>query len=146
MDKSLASLGSAPVGDAVLRRLDRRPTILVIDSDLRRRGELSWMIAGRGFAVTTARGGEEALVRIAKGGVALAVSSVEMPGMDGLELLRIMGERRPAIPLIAIATGDRAIDQVYLRSAELLGAVRSFTWPLLESAFMDSIGSLLQFA
>jgi len=71
--------------------------------------------------------------------VVLIVSSVVMPRMDGLEFLRVMREREPMIPVIVIASGDNAIDQVYLRGADLLGAARSFTWPLMESAFVDCV-------
>ena len=120
------------------------PAILVIDTDFRRRDGLAKLLAGKGLAVLTARNGEEALALIGKGDVRLAISSVVMPRMDGLELLRAMRDRHPFIPVIVIASGDKAIDQVYLRGADLLGAARSFTWPLAEGAFLECIESLLE--
>jgi CheY-like chemotaxis protein len=105
---------------------------------------LSKLLAGRGFTVLAARDGEEALALVARGGVVLVVSSVVMPRMDGLELLRIMRERQPMIPVIVIASGDRAIDQVYLRGADLLGAAHSFAWPMEEAVFLDCVETLLE--
>lgn len=136
---------AAPGGEGgVLPRSGRRPAILVIDTDSRRRSELSKMLAGKGFTVVTAGNGEEALTLVGKGGVVLVVSSVVMPRMDGLEFLRAMRESQPLIPVVVIASGDKAIDQVYLRGADLLGAARSFCWPLMESAFLDCVETLLE--
>jgi CheY-like chemotaxis protein len=145
-DKPACSLGGSDLrtSNGAQSHPGQRPIILVIDSDFRRRGDLSKMIAGRGYAVLTAKSGEEALAQVAKGGVVLVISSLVMPRMDGLELLRLMRERQPFIPVVVIASGDKAIDQVYLRGADVLGAARTFTWPLLAPAFLDSIETLLE--
>jgi CheY-like chemotaxis protein len=125
-------------------RSGRRPAILVVDADSRRRAALSKLIAGKGLTAVLASNGEEALALVAGGGVVLVVCSMVMPRMDGLEFLRMMRERQPLIPVVVVASGDRAIDQVYLRGADLLGAARSFSWPLAESAFLDCVESLLE--
>jgi len=125
-------------------RPGQHPVVLVIDTDFRRRSDMSKLIASRGYTVLAAKSGEEALTLVARGGVVLVVSSLVMPRMDGLELLRVMRERQPFIPVVVIASGDKAIDQVYLRGADVLGAARTFTWPLLAPAFLDSIDSLLE--
>lgn len=142
----LRMMSGPDASEGAVTRSGRRPAILVIDTDFRRRGDLAKLLAARGFTVLTAGNGEEALALVSKGGVVLVVSSVVMPRMDGLELLRVMREREPMIPVIVIATGDNAIDQVYLRGADLLGAARSFTWPLLESAFVDCVETLVDHA
>ncbi len=119
-----------------------RTVVLVVDADFSRREALAGLIARRGFGVLLARNGEDALARVGRGGAMLVVSSVEMPRMDGLEFLRVMRERQPCIPVVMVASGDGAIDQVYLRGADLLGAARSFTWPLLEDAFLNCLDAL----
>ena len=131
-------------GGSVATRSGRRPAILVIDTDFRRRSDLSKLLASRGFTVLNAGNGEEALALVSRGGVVLVVSSVVMPRMDGLELLRVMREREPMIPVVVIASGDNAIDQVYLRGAELLGAAHCFSWPFTDVAFLDCIETLLE--
>ena len=143
-EKPVAPLTAEPDAEhGVVPRSGRRPTVLVIDTHFRRRSDLSKLLAGKGFTVLVASNGEEALAQVAKGGVVLVVSSVVMPRMDGLEFLRIMREQQPLIPVIVIASGDKAIDQVYLRGADLLGAARCFSWPLAESAFLDGVETLL---
>jgi two-component system response regulator GlrR len=143
-DNHAYSLSGPDAGSGAAARPGQRPVVLVIDGDFRRRGDMSKMIAGHGYTVLTAKTGEEALALVARGGVVLVVSSLVMPRMDGLELLRVMRERQPFVPVVVIASGDKAIDQVYLRGADVLGAARTFTWPLLPPAFLDSIDSLIE--
>ncbi len=144
-DKRAYSL--MPVGSLTGRDADprpgQRPVVLVIDSEMCRREDLSRLLGSRGYTVLTARNGEDALALVARGGVVLVISSLVMPRMDGLELLRVMRERQPLIPVIAIASGDKAIDQVYLRGADVLGAARTFSWPMPEAAFLESVEALL---
>jgi DNA-binding NtrC family response regulator len=139
-------MAAGPDADGGAPCSGQHPTVLVIDTEFRRRSELSKLLAARGFTVLTACNGEEALAPVVRGGVVLVISSVVMPRMDGLELLRIMRERQPMIPVIVIASGDNAIDEVYLRGADLLGAAKSFSWPLLDSALLDCVETLLDHA
>jgi DNA-binding NtrC family response regulator len=66
----------------------------------------------------------------------LVITAIEMPRIDGLELVRTIRQRLPEMPVIAVSDG-RTISQVYLRGAVALGAAASHALP-------ESQGTLLQ--
>jgi CheY-like chemotaxis protein len=78
------------------------------------------------FAVS----GEEALDRLAgeiEPQLIVILSDINMPGMDGLELLRVVKERRPELPVMMVtAYGD---DERRRRAAEY-GAAEFVTKPV----------------
>ena len=57
-----------------------------------------------GYHVIEAKDGKDALAQIEKWGIELIITDLLMPNMDGLELLTIVREKYPDIPVI-IATG-----------------------------------------
>ena len=58
-----------------------------------------------GFNVRTAENGETALERLSEGPSDVVLSDVQMPRMDGLELVSAMGNRYPMIPVIIMTGG-----------------------------------------
>ncbi|HEY8105538.1 MAG TPA: sigma-54 dependent transcriptional regulator, partial [Gemmatimonadales bacterium] len=90
---------------------DVRPTAEQYAYDLKRLG---------GYEVATAGGGEEALEAIARDAPDCVVLDLEMPGMDGFEVLRLLGRRGVETPVIVYTgTGnfDRCIQAVRLGAA-----------------------------
>jgi CheY-like chemotaxis protein len=66
-----------------------------------------------------------------------------MNRMDGLELLRALRDSAINLPAIAISSGSREIDSIYLKAASLFGAARVYLQPLGPSAFLDDVRTLL---
>jgi PAS domain S-box-containing protein len=65
---------------------------------------------GERIEVETAVDGESALQRLSEGDIHCVVSDYDMPGMDGLELLRAVRERHPRTPFILLtARGSEAV-------------------------------------
>ena len=86
---------------------DRAP-ILVVDDDGDIRTALEMLLSYEGYEVWTARDGAEALARLdaedSNGRQAACVlSDLKMPGMDGLDLLEALSERRNAPPVVMIS-------------------------------------------
>lgn len=136
MNAPLSTWMSSPDADAAAR-----PTILVADCDSGHRAFVSLLLAD--YDVVLASSGEEALSRIHQGGIDLVVSALVMPGMDGLELLRVLRGTAPELPVIAIVAGMSEIDGVYLKGASLLGAARTYMQPLTPSVFLAGVRELL---
>ena len=96
-------------------------SFLIVDDDERIRRSLFDAFDGPTVSVTTAPSAEAALQVIAEVDPDVALVDVRMPGMDGLELLRLLRERSPDVavvimsayedlPTVATAMRDGAVD------------------------------------
>jgi len=65
-------------------------TLLVVDDNDENRDMLSRRLERKGFAVRTVAGGQEALDLIARERVDLVLLDIMMPGMNGLEVLKVL--------------------------------------------------------
>jgi len=88
-------------------------TILVVDDDPGVRRTIARMLQAEAFTVLEAADGVEALDQCARHAVAVVVSDVRMPRMDGFELGRRLAAERPAIQLLFItAYPDRDVGEL----------------------------------
>ncbi|MDX6769952.1 MAG: response regulator, partial [Elusimicrobiota bacterium] len=95
-------IGAAPSSRAAAAR------VLVAEDDTATRALIERVLSGRGYAVTTAADGTQALRLAGSGAFDLILSDVNMPGLDGLRLLELLanqGVRAPVLLLTAEA-GD----------------------------------------
>lgn len=76
--------------------------VLLVDDEKRFRASTEKILARRGFAVTTAGTGEEALERLADA-PNVVILDIRMPGMDGLTALRELKRRAPDVPVIMLS-------------------------------------------
>jgi DNA-binding response OmpR family regulator len=86
-----------------------RNTILVVDDDSDACQALGGLLEESGFAVEAAGDGAGALARLDQVGPDLVLTDLQMPGMDGLELIRRIQAREKAPPVILVTgmeTGD----------------------------------------
>jgi two-component system, OmpR family, response regulator MprA len=85
--------------------------VLVADDDRAIRDALSRVLGLHGYRVLLAADGAEALAAVGRGGVGLIVLDVLMPGIDGLQVCRVLraqGDRTPVLMLTArVRTADR---------------------------------------
>lgn len=100
--------------------------ILIVDDEKSLREFLSIMLKRDGYEVHSCQNGEEALAEYKKGKYNLVISDVNMPKMDGLELLKNLKEFDENVVVImvtAYASVDTAVE------AMKLGAYDYFTKP-----------------
>ena len=94
-----------------MERKDAR--ILVIDDEPMMADSLKQNLAEEGYTVDTAATGAEAIEAFDQGGHHLAISDLQLPDMDGLEILRHMKDARPATEVIVVTgygTVTRAVE------------------------------------
>ena len=72
--------------------------LLVDDDDVMRRSSVRFL-ARAGFEVVAVGSGAEALALIEDQRIDVAVVDLEMPGMDGIQLMRRLRERQPDLPM-----------------------------------------------
>ena len=88
--------------------------LLVVDDEPNLLVAVAACLRGEGYEVTTARGGREALVRLAETMPDLIVSDIRMPGMDGYTLARqIRANARTAlVPIVFLTAKDETADRI----------------------------------
>ncbi|UCG62919.1 MAG: response regulator [Candidatus Zixiibacteriota bacterium] len=79
-------------------------TILIVDDDPLMRGLLKKIVEREGYKTKEAESGEQALELFDSKKIGLVISDLEMPGMNGLELLKAIKEKSRKIPVL-IVTG-----------------------------------------
>jgi two-component system chemotaxis sensor kinase CheA len=102
---------------AVRERARRR--VLVVDDSPIVRDLLAELLASVGLSVRVAGDGAQALQSLAEQAVDLIVCDVEMPVMDGFELLRRLRDRADRIPIVMVTTRGSLTDRA---TAAALGA------------------------
>ncbi|MEC9232306.1 MAG: response regulator, partial [Planctomycetota bacterium] len=74
--------------------------ILVVDDKEMMRDSVATLLGRRGHGVVAASGGEQALEKLGARRPDVVVTDLQMPGMNGLELLAAIQEVDDGIPVI----------------------------------------------
>jgi two-component system, response regulator FlrC len=81
----------------------RARNFLVVDDDAAMRDMMEQLVAFLGYHPIIASNAEQALQKIAAGRIDLVISDIQMPGLSGLELLRILKEQQPDLPVLLMS-------------------------------------------
>jgi DNA-binding NtrC family response regulator len=101
--------------------------VLVVDDDRRMVKTICDILKAKGFEAVSALTGEEAVEMVRADIPDCVLMDVKMPGIDGVEALRMMKEMVPDLPVVlmsAYATGDQA------EEAKRQGAYSVLTKPI----------------
>lgn len=119
--------------------------ILLVDDDADVRTGMRRVLVRLGHEVVAAADGREALRALEGDPCELVITDINMPEMDGIELILALNERWPRVPVIAISGGGLLPKELLLASAEVLGVVTSLPKPVgfteLEAAVHRALGS-----
>jgi CheY-like chemotaxis protein len=83
--------------------------VLIVDDEERFRATTAAILTKRGYAVTAAGSGEQALEEIRQDGIDVVILDVKMPGMDGTQALREIKRLKPEVSVIML-TGQGTPD------------------------------------
>ncbi len=124
------------------RAADERGCVLLVDDSVSVRKFVGAMLGRAGFGVVTANDGAEALQRLAARSVDVVVTDLEMPRLNGYELIRDLA-RHPAtrhLPVVVLTTRAGA---KHMNLARELGVEHYVAKPVDEAAFVQLIESLM---
>jgi DNA-binding NtrC family response regulator len=96
--------------------------LLIVDDDARIRASLARSLRDVAGTVAVAASAEQALARIAESVPDIVLSDVRMPGLDGMELLRLVRERVPGVDVILMT----AFDDLHLVAAAMRDGATDF--------------------
>lgn len=118
--------------------------VLVADDDETVRSTLRRVLSANGYDTTTVRDGAEALTAVSSHEIDLVVTDINMPTMDGIELVRRLVEQRPGLKVIAISGGGLLPKDELLTDARLLGAVDVLEKPFSLEALLGHVETALE--
>jgi CheY-like chemotaxis protein len=117
--------------------------VLVIDDQPHVRATISLALQAKGFQVVGADGGMEGLKLFDETQFDLAIVDIFMPGMDGAKIIKMLRERAPRLPIVAIsgvtlkASGKTALD--FIAMSPQLSNVICLQKPFRPPALLDAI-------
>jgi CheY-like chemotaxis protein len=124
--------------------------ILVVDDDAAVQMTIRLLLERAGHSVVVASDGRKGLSAFEEGSFDLLFLDIFMPGMDGLETMRLVRQRQPDIPVIVISgrplTPELGSELDFLTMATKLGAVRSLPKPFKPSALLAMVAGCLETA
>jgi len=94
----------------------KTPRILIVDDDAGQRSLLHLFLKSQGFETVPVDSGARALEVLRAQSVSLMISDVRMPGMTGLETLRLARKEHPVLPVLLVTA--------YADVKEAVGAMR----------------------
>jgi EAL domain-containing protein (putative c-di-GMP-specific phosphodiesterase class I) len=118
--------GNGPAQD-ILATFRSRRAVLVVDDEVRVAQALVRVLGAAGFDVEIATDGREAMEAVNQRAFDVIISDINMPGMNGIALLRAVRSRDLDVPVI-LMTGEPTLETAM--EAITLGALQYFTKPM----------------
>jgi CheY-like chemotaxis protein len=114
--------------------------ILVIDDDASVREVLAGILGAAGYEVETAADGDAGVQALEANPIRLLITDLVMPHLEGLEVLKLVRERFPHIPVIAVSG---ALDGEFLKAATALGAGAALLKPIAADRLIPEVKRLI---
>ncbi|MCX4247263.1 response regulator [Paraliomyxa miuraensis] len=114
--------------------------VLVVDDDPGARLALEDVLTEEGYEVMVAEDGRRALAQLEGRTPHLLLTDLEMPEVDGEQLIASVRNSHPGLPILVITS--RVVSDVH-REAERLGAVGFLNKPLDIDVLLDRLRSAL---
>jgi CheY-like chemotaxis protein len=124
--------------------------ILIVDDDSAVQATIRILLERAGHSVIAASDGRKGLATFEADDFDLLFLDIFMPGMDGLETMRLVHQHKPLIPIIVISGHPIASDSDsspdFLTMAIKLGAVSSLQKPFKPAALLAAVAGCLEAA
>ena len=124
--------------------------ILIVDDDVAVQATIRLLLERAGHSVVVAGDGRKGLAAFQTGDFELLFLDIFMPGMDGLEMMRLIHQQQPLIPIIVISgrpiVSDPGAGPDFLTMATRLGAVSSLQKPFRPAALLAAVADCLDAA
>jgi two-component system response regulator FlrC len=117
-----------------------RRKVLVVEDDVVALDLLEEILKRGGFGVSVAQSCEEALERLETDSISLILTDIKMPGKTGMDLLKIVQDLHPDLPVVLLtAFGDEHLWVEALSS----GAVDLIPKPFKKQEVLDIVQKTL---
>jgi CheY-like chemotaxis protein len=124
--------------------------ILIVDDDGAVRATIKLLLERAGHSVIAVSNGRSGLALFETDDFDLLFLDIFMPGMDGIETMRLVHQQRPLLPIIVISGNPNLPEQGsapdFLTMATKLGAVSSLQKPFRPAALLEAVAGCLEAA
>ena len=124
--------------------------ILIVDDDTAVQSTIRIVLERAGHAVVVAGDGRKGLAIFEAGNFDLLVLDIFMPGMDGLETMKLIHQQQPLIPIVVISgrpiSTDSSAGPDFLKMATKLGAISSLQKPFRSVDLLAVVAGCLEAA
>jgi CheY-like chemotaxis protein len=121
--------------------------ILIVDDDPAIQATVRIVLERAGHAVVVADDGAKGLATFEAGSFDLLILDIFMPGMDGLETMKLIHQRQPLIPILVVSGRPIATDSStapdFLKMATKLGAISSLQKPFGPAELLAAVSGCL---
>ncbi len=118
--------------------------VLVIDDDEGMRTLMKAMLVGVGHEVEEAVDGEDGLRIFRERPANLVITDINMPGMDGHEVIKAFRKLHEGVPILAVSGGGAVSKDDLLLSAAALGAAEVITKPFEFTQLVGAVQRALE--
>jgi len=118
--------------------------ILIIDDDIQIRTMLRKFLEPLGYDVHDAPDGKEGLRIYREKKADLIITDIIMPEKEGIELISELKREFRDAKIIAMSGGGRIGPDSYLKIAEKLGALHTFSKPISKNALLGVVRDILR--
>jgi EAL domain-containing protein (putative c-di-GMP-specific phosphodiesterase class I) len=125
--RALEGGGARRAGPGTLTPAATVPRILLVDDDPALLRTSARLLQAKGYEISTASNGRDAVAQVHTGNFDVIVSDIAMPNMDGIQLLRQVREHDLLVPVVLV-TGEPAV-KTAVQALEL-GAFHYLTKPV----------------
>ncbi len=117
-------------------------TILLVDDSVTVRQQVGLVLKQSGYAIIEAEDGRAGLLMLARSGISMVISDINMPRMNGLEMLVALrrNPRNAAIPVVML-TSER--HPTLVEQAKNAGANGWITKPFNAEALLVAVAKLI---
>jgi len=121
--------------------------LLIVDDDPAVQATIRIVLERAGHSVVVAGDGRKGLAIFEAGDFDLLVLDIFMPGMDGLETMKLIHQRRPQTPILVISgrpiSWDANSTPDYLKIATKLGAISGLQKPFRPPELLAAVAGCL---
>lgn len=119
-------------------------SILLIEDDPGVRSLVSRVLTRAGHDVQVATDGREGIRALDAKVPDVIITDINMPGMDGIELITTFRQKRLQVPVIAISGGGLIAKDILLSNASALGAFEVVSKPFGMGQLIGAVERALQ--
>ena len=123
--------------------------ILIVDDSPTLRASAQFTLESEGHAVIQAENGATALSTLdglsedEAGDLKMIITDINMPEMDGIEVIMGLQEGLPDLPVVAMSGGGMVDKSSLLEDADILGAVHTLAKPFEIDELIERVEALL---